>query len=55
MKIINGYRVEKDSVLNKWIAFEKRKPNGWLEKKRKDTFKEIKKWCNEQPNIEKRK
>lgn len=55
MKIINGYRVEKDSILKKWIAFKKLGINGWLEVKRKDTFKEIKNWCNEQPNVEKRK
>lgn len=45
MKIINGYRVEKDSVLKKWIVFEKVGISGWLEVKREDTFKEIKNWC----------
>ncbi len=55
MKIINGYRVEKDSTLKKWIAFEKVGYSAWREVKREDTFKKIKKWCNEQPKIEKRK
>lgn len=55
MKIINGYRVEKDSILKKWIAFEKVGYSAWHEVKREDTFKKIKIWCNEQSKIEKRK
>lgn len=55
MKIINGYRVEKDSIINKWIAFKRIGVNGWLEVKRKDTFKEIKEWCYVQKISQKKK
>lgn len=55
MKTINGYRAEKDSILKKWIAFEKVGYSAWHEVKREDTFKKIKNWCNEQPNKERRK
>ena len=44
MKVINGYRVEKDTILNKWVAFEKIGVNGWLEKYRAKTYKEVKLW-----------
>lgn len=55
MRIINGYRVEKDKTLQQWIAFDKKGINGWFEARRDKTLKSITTWCEKQSPKEKRK
>ncbi len=55
MKIINGYRVEKDTTLKSWIAFKKIGISGWLEVNRNKKFKEVKEWCEKHPLTKERK
>lgn len=55
MKVINDYRIEKDIILQKWIAFEKVGTSAWVERKRTETFTEIKEWANAQKKKKKGK
>lgn len=55
MKLINGYRLEKDNILQKWIAFEKIGTSAWAERKRTETYEEIKEWAKAQKKKKKGK